>query len=233
MLIGLVSDFLRLAWEGKALVDREEGDIFLLEEVLHIEFHAIALCLFLLVDHQDIVQVRKHVMLLLDVVLERFALDFELKLADSADEAFVDDVIFNLLPVVPHVPKGINNYSKHQVQQEHYDYDEEGKVKEDSELIVHVFLWELGEHFSDPTSCSDTLVRESDEAVIEGLAEDVSFLVKGREGEAVIGVSLEEAESKEGVDVDDDEHEEACVHQLHLVLDDDIDHALQQRDLQD
>ena len=119
---------------------------------------------------------------------------------DAANEAVASKLVLNSLQLVTKSTEGVNDETLDDGEQDERDEQEEGKVKEDSDVLVLRAIWGLDD-VTDTAASSDALVQmehEAGEHIVTLLVRVLALLALGH-------IEFpEEVEGEDGVDVADD-----------------------------
>lgn len=186
---------------------------------------------------QNEVQIGESIVLLLSVIEPGLVLGLKLKAIQVADETTLLDISLGTITSVTHVCKGIDNDTEDQVEKDNDDQEEESQVKDISFPVVLPFFveWQLIENLTYTTASSQTIVKGGGKAFEKCLAVHVllrcifSGLYRVR-----ILVALSKVHKRhERVDIDYREEQNKGIEKLFPILDDGLDHILEERNLND
>ena len=152
---------------GQASIDWEEVNILVLKTLFNPFFNTRTFGHALSLNIDDESVVRMQVMFGEDVIFPWFVFDFELRFADSTNEADSFDFRDDVCGSWSLVSERINDDTEENVHENNVDYHEEGKVEDISEFIILIWTISLPKCITNSTSTSHSKTSGAHQAIDE------------------------------------------------------------------
>lgn len=178
------------------------------------------------------VKVVPHVMVVILVLVKACTChSLQVSSVQSTDEAFIVSQPKLVIRSCTQGCESVDNDTKHHVQENSDDDQEEGQVVSEPDVEGISVFWDesLGrQEFPDTSTHSDTVIQRGQEAVHQGHTDGSSFFVQQTSMKSIVIVVVsDELESYSSVNIEENYAEQACHEQLVVVFSHRLNNALQ------